>query len=244
MLDPQKYTFKLAYAGQNVTTATATTTVKEQVITGDLDLIKYGNYDWSTQGKGTKPVMLKDTQFTVTSKTTGKVVRTSLTDTQGYVKFTDLPYDTYTVTETKTPTGYNGIKPFTVVVDGTQKSQHYTIENKVIEEKLRVVKVDTETGKTGLRAGAIFRIKNLQTNKYEVQPTACKTGTTDKLATDNSGELPPKRSATASTNSKKFKLQKAMYWLRNQPSSPSTAAIRTASWSSNSLTSPKRVSPP
>lgn len=189
VLDPQKHAFKLAYAGQNVTTATATTTVKEQVITGDLDLLKYGNYDWSTQGKGTKPVMLEDAQFTVISKTTGKVVRTGLTDAQGYVKFTDLPYDTYTVTETKTPTGYNGIKPFTVVVDGTQKSQHYSIENKVIEEKLRVVKVDTETGKTVLRAGAIFRIKNLQTNKYEVQPTADKTGTTDKFATDNSGEL-------------------------------------------------------
>jgi len=52
-----------------------------------------------------------------------------------------------------------------------------------------VVKVDTETGKTVLRAGAIFRIKNLQTSKYEVQPTADKTGTTDKFATDNSGEL-------------------------------------------------------
>ncbi|MFD1392860.1 SpaA isopeptide-forming pilin-related protein [Lacticaseibacillus jixianensis] len=189
VLDPQKHAFKLAYAGQNVTTATATTTVKEQVITGDLDLLKYGNYDWATQGKGTKPVMLKDTQFTVTSKITGKVVRTGSTDAQGYVKFTDLPYDTYTVTETKTPTGYNGIKPFTVTVDGTQKSQHYSIENKVIEEKLQVVKVDTETDKTVLRAGAIFRIKNLQTNKYEVQPTADKSGTTDKFATDNSGEL-------------------------------------------------------
>jgi LPXTG-motif cell wall-anchored protein len=189
VLDPQKHAFKLAYAGQNVTTATATTTVKEQVITGDLDLLKYGNYDWSTQGKGTKPVMLKDTQFTVTSKTTNKVVRTGLTDAQGYVKFADLPYDTYTLTETKTPTGYNSIKPFIVKVDGTQKSQHYSIENKVIEEKLRVVKVDTETGKTVLRTGAIFRIKNLQTNKYEVQQTADKTGTTDKFATDNSGEL-------------------------------------------------------
>ena len=52
-----------------------------------------------------------------------------------------------------------------------------------------MVKVDTETGKTVLRAGAIFRIKNLQTSKYEVQPTADKTGTTDKFATDNSGEL-------------------------------------------------------
>lgn len=189
LLDPQKHHFKLTYAGQNMTTTTTTTTVKEQVITGDFDLVKYGNYDWLTQGKGTRPVTLKDTQFTMTSQTSGKVVRTGLTDAQGYLKFSHLPYDTYLVEETKTPTGYHGIKPFTVKINGTQQTQHYEIENKVIEEKLRVIKIDAETGKTVRRAGAIFRIKNLQTNKYVQQSTADAAGTTDKFATDNSGEL-------------------------------------------------------
>uniref|UniRef100_UPI00384DE5F9 prealbumin-like fold domain-containing protein n=1 Tax=Companilactobacillus jidongensis TaxID=2486006 RepID=UPI00384DE5F9 len=34
VLDSPKHVFKLAYAGQSVTMATASTTVKEQVITG------------------------------------------------------------------------------------------------------------------------------------------------------------------------------------------------------------------
>ncbi|KPI49549.1 conjugal transfer protein [Clostridioides difficile] len=40
--------FELKYAGQTVDTAVQSTTVKEVVITGGFDLVKFGNYDWQT----------------------------------------------------------------------------------------------------------------------------------------------------------------------------------------------------
>lgn len=52
--DTEKHPFQLAYAGQTVETAIHSTTVKETVITGSFDLVKFGNYDWLTNGFGDK----------------------------------------------------------------------------------------------------------------------------------------------------------------------------------------------
>lgn len=193
--DTTKHPFKLAYAGQNVKTATESETVKEQVITGGFDLVKIGNYDWHTAlsnkltGKENKTKPLADVEFTVTSDTTKKVVKTGKTDSEGYLKFTDLPYDTYTVTESKTPEGYKTVDPFKVTIHTQNETHHYGVENKVIEEKLRVVKADAESGKTIPLAGAAFKIKSLQTGKYVTMPNHNHDGMTDTFLTNEAGYL-------------------------------------------------------
>ena len=48
VLNQNKIPFELKYAGQTVDTAVQSTTVKEVVITGGFDLVKFGNYDWQT----------------------------------------------------------------------------------------------------------------------------------------------------------------------------------------------------
>lgn len=193
--DTEKHAFKLAYAGQNAKTATASTTVKEQVITGGFDLIKIGNYDWHTAlsshltGKENKSNPLANVEFTVTSNTTNKVVTTGTTDKEGYLKFTDLPYDTYTVTETKTPEGYKTADPFKVTIHQQNETHHYSVVNNVLEERLKVVKADAESGKTISRANAGFKIKSLQTGKYVSMPNLNHDGTTDTFMTNEEGYL-------------------------------------------------------
>lgn len=186
-LDRTKHPFKLAYAGETVETSIQTITVKEKVITGGFDLIKFGNYDWK-DNKG-KIKTLEKVEFSVTSDTTKKVVVTGITDKEGYLKFTELPYDTYTVKETKTPEGYQPIDPFKVTIKTQNETHHYALENKVIEEKLKVVKVDTETGKTIPRSDAGFKIRNKETNQFVTMPNLNDDGTTDTFFTNDKGFL-------------------------------------------------------
>lgn len=193
MIDKDKHSFTLKYAGQTVETAVHTITVKETVITGGFDLVKFGNYDWKGKlgnllnKKEIKP--LENVEFSVSSDTTGKLVQKGLTDKEGYLKFTDLPYDTYTVKETKTPEGYEPAKDFKVTIREQNETHHYAIENKVIEEKLKVVKVDAETGKTIPRSDAGFQIKSMQTGKLVSMPKFNEDGETDTFFTNDEGYL-------------------------------------------------------
>lgn len=187
LIDEEEHHFKLEYAGQTEETALKTVTVKETVITGGFDLVKFGNYDWKDKNKDIKP--LKDVEFSVFSDTTGKLVQKGLTDKEGYLKFTDLPYDSYTVKETKTPEGYEPAKDFKVTIREQNETHHYAIENKVIEEKLKVVKVDAETGKTIPRSDAGFQIKNLQTDELVSMPKFNEDGETDTFFTNDEGYL-------------------------------------------------------
>jgi LPXTG-motif cell wall-anchored protein len=188
--DTEKHPFQLKYAGQTAETAVQSTTVKETVITGGFDLVKFGNYDWLTNlfsDKEMKP--LENVEFSVYSDTTGKLVQKGLTDKEGYLKFGELPYDRYTVKETKTPKGYKATGDFKVTIHEQNETHHYAIENKVIEEKLKVVKVDAETEKVIPRADAGFHIKNLQTDKLVSMNKFNEEGKTDTFFTNDEGYL-------------------------------------------------------
>lgn len=193
--DTEKHAFKLAYAGQNAATTSVSTTIKENVITGSFDLIKTGNYDWHTSqsksvtGKDNEANVLSGVEFTVTSDTTHKVVKTGVTDKEGYLKFSDLPYDTYSVSETKTPEGYKTAESFKVTIHEQNETHHYSVINNVLESKLKVIKADSESGKAIPRANAAFKIKSLQTGKYVSMPKLNENGTTDTFTTNDEGYL-------------------------------------------------------
>lgn len=111
LIDTEKHPFKLKYAGQDVTTAVQTITVKETVITGGFDLVKFGNYDWLTNLFGNKEIKpLENVEFSVYSDTTGKLVQKGLTDKEGYKPADD----------------------FKVTIREQNETHHYAIENKVI----------------------------------------------------------------------------------------------------------------
>lgn len=193
LLDEEKHPFQLAYAGQTVETATISTTVKETVITGGFDLVKYGNYDWTNflanlfDKSESKP--LENVEFSVFSDTTGKLVQKGLTDKEGYLSFKELPYDTYTVKETKTPEGYTATKDFKVTIKEQNETHHYAVENKVIEETLKVVKVDAETEKTIPRSDAAFQIRHVASDTLVTLPKFNEDGETDIFYTNIKGYL-------------------------------------------------------
>ncbi|WP_267461265.1 SpaA isopeptide-forming pilin-related protein, partial [Enterococcus faecium] len=106
-----------------------------------------------------QPLVLEGVEFTVYQDFGNKEeVARKETDATGHVKFDGLPYGTYRVSETKVPTGFDGIKDFYVTITEHGQNFHYVIENKVKEAQIRFVKVDEETGKEIVRDRAGFEI--------------------------------------------------------------------------------------
>lgn len=149
-------------------------TIEEEVIRGDIQLVKYGETNDEPGDSGAdikKP--LKDIKFHLTSKTTGDVY-TIITDEQGVATTKqlgtsdrgNLPFDTYTVSEKSPYPEYDIIAPFEVTVDEEGKTYTYILRNDTVDAPLSVQKVDKETGKVIPIAGAQFQI--LDENKKPI----------------------------------------------------------------------------
>ncbi len=147
----------------------------EEIIRGDLEIIKvYQNED----EKDDVLDGIRGVEFTITSKTTGKEVLTIVTDREGKAttKSKEQPrgalvYDTYIVTETKTPEGYNPIEPFEVTIAEEQVTLSGIYrQDTLITSPIQVLKVDASTGKTIPAAGTQFQL--LDADKQVVTMTA------------------------------------------------------------------------
>ena len=149
-------------------------TIEEEVIHGDIQLVKYGENNDEPGDSGAdikKP--LKDIKFHLTSKTNGDVY-TIITDENGFASTKqfgnsdrgNLPFDTYTVTEESPYPEYDIIAPFEVTVDEEGRTYSYILRNDTVDAPLAVQKVDKETGKVIPIAGAQFQI--LDENKKPI----------------------------------------------------------------------------
>ena len=168
-LEPIKYYFQELVAPNGYTLSTdklfvtipagetVVITAKDRVIKGNINGYKVGNKELvATTNSDIKP-KLAGVELQAKSKTTGKIVKTT-TDENGYFEFKGLAYDDYEISETKGMEGYKLIQPFTVTIEKDGQTINYVLEDKIIEQKLKVVKVDQETGKTIALAGTQFKI--------------------------------------------------------------------------------------
>ncbi|EEO3716453.1 hypothetical protein G5727_002779 [Listeria monocytogenes] len=141
---------------------------KETVIKGGFELIKFANKPLLQSTVATLPEgqkqALEGAEFTATLKSTGVVAQTQTTDLNGAANFQNLPYGTYVVRETKTPTGYKAVADFEVTISEEGQQFHYILEDKVVEAKVKIVKKDIETEKVIPLAGATFKVKDSEGN--------------------------------------------------------------------------------
>jgi LPXTG-motif cell wall-anchored protein len=178
-LSKEKIPFRIAYAGQELEVAAITETATDTVIKGNVDLLKFANYDWKTQawqtlfGKTTEEIKkgLANVEFTIYENWgTHKKVATIQTDAQGYAYKQGLPYGKYYMEETKTPVGYKTASRIDFEIKEENQSFHYSIENKVQEAKVKIVKVDADTGKEIVRSNAGYTFTSVTTGQayYEL----------------------------------------------------------------------------
>lgn len=202
-LDPTKYTVNLTYAGQNETVALHSKTVTDRVIKGHIEGYKFGSRPlvpqtifaqfklFSTGNQDVKPP-LEGVELTATSHTSGQKY-VQVTGENGYFKFENLLYDTYTIEETKGVDGYLLIEPFEVTITEEGYTHFFLLEDKIIESRLHIVKVDEETGENIPYAGAQFKIFDTWANEGEgafvsmVKPND--TESIDVFETNEKGEI-------------------------------------------------------
>ena len=146
--------------------------VTEDILKGKISIIKHTD-DGSTKIETPE----KCAEFQVYLKSSGSYAKATeserdnlICDEYGFAETKDLPYGTYTVHQTKGWNGTEFIADFDVFVNEDGKTYKYLINNSSLESYVKIVKVDSETGKQIPYAGAGFQIYNpdgkLVTMKY------------------------------------------------------------------------------
>lgn len=146
--------------------------VTEDILKGKIAIIKHTD-DGSTKIETPE----KGAEFQVYLKSSGSYAKAKeserdnlVCDEYGFAETKDLPYGTYTVHQTKGWNGTEFISDFDVFVNENGKIYKYLINNASLESYVKIVKVDSETGKQIPYAGAGFQIYNpdgkLVTMKY------------------------------------------------------------------------------
>ncbi|HCD4464018.1 TPA: VaFE repeat-containing surface-anchored protein [Enterococcus faecalis] len=190
-LNTNKIHFELVYGDQNKETVTKEVTAKDQVIKGTIEGVKVGNKDFvDTKDPDNKP-KLADIEISLTSKTTGKVVKAVLTDKDGYFTFgkNAVVFDTYIVSEIKGKEGYKLFEPFEVTISEQGQTFRYVLEDQIIEQQVKIVKVDQETGKVIPLANTEFKIFDTLANEYVTFAIPNDTEVTDIFRTNDKGYL-------------------------------------------------------
>ena len=146
--------------------------VTEDILKGKISIIKHTD-DGSTKIETPE----KGAEFQVYLKSSGSYAKAKkserdnlVCDEYGFAETKELPYGTYTVHQTKGWNGTEFIADFDVFVNEDGKTYKYLINNSSLESYVKIVKVDSETGKQIPYAGAGFQIYDpdgkLVTMKY------------------------------------------------------------------------------
>ena len=180
--EPKKYTIESNPISMIVT---------ENVVKGNIAIIKHSD-DGSTQIE-TPEV---GAEFEVYLKSSGSYAnaveteRDYLTcDENGFAQTKDMPYGIYTVHQTKGWEGTEFMADFDVKISADGQTYRYLINNAEFKSYIKVVKVDSETGKTIPYEGAGFEIYDSNGQKISMTFAYPTPTTIDTFYTNSEGYL-------------------------------------------------------
>ena len=160
LLDPTVYRIDTSAELYSVELNTVYPDVFEEIIKGNIAIIKHTD-DGATKIETPEA----GAEFEIYLKSAGSYEKAKLTerdilvcDKDGFAKSSDLPYGIYTVHQTKGLSGRKMMPDFEVTISENGKCYKYLINNANFEAYLKIVKADSETGKTVPYAGATFEI--------------------------------------------------------------------------------------
>lgn len=165
--------------------------VTEDIFKGKISIIKHTD-DGSTKIETPE----KGAEFQVYHKSLGSYAKakeserdTLVCDEYGFAETKDLPYGTYTVHQTKGWNGTEFIADFDVFISENNKTYKYLINNASLESYVKIVKVDSETGKQIPYAGAGFQIYDPNDKLVTMTYTYPEVTTIDTFYTNSDGYL-------------------------------------------------------
>lgn len=159
LLDTKEYDVAVTYEGQDVPNVVRTSTVTEDVIKGNIRLVKHlQEKDPSAASRPQVPEA--GAEFDIILKSSGVTYAHIITDADGFAQANMLPYGNYIVRQTKGKEGYSFITDFEVFIRAHERTYSYILENLDYTSQLQVLKKDAETGELVKVAGAKFEIYN------------------------------------------------------------------------------------
>lgn len=166
-------------------------TVTEDVVKGSISIIKHSD-NGSTQIE-TPEVGAEFEAYLKSAGSYENAVETErdyLTcDENGFAQTKDMPYGIYTVHQTKGWEGTEFIADFDVNISENGQTYRYLINNAEFESYVKVVKVDSETGKTIPYEGAGFEIYDSNGQKISMTFAYPTPTTIDTFYTNSEGYL-------------------------------------------------------
>lgn len=191
LLDTTIYHVGAEAKNYNIELNTTSNTVNEQVIKGNIAIIKHTD-DGSTQIETPE----KGAEFQVYLKSAGSFANadtdekdTIVCDEDGFASTKLLPYGVYTVHQTKGWDGREKIKDFDVFINEEGKTYKFLINNSNFSSYLKVVKLDKETGKQIAYEGAGFEIYDSDGHRVSMQYTYPQVTTVHTFYTNSEGYL-------------------------------------------------------
>lgn len=165
--------------------------VTEDILKGKIAIIKHTD-DGSTKIETPE----KGAEFQVYLKSSGSYAKAKeserdnlICDEYGFAETKELPYGTYTVHQTKGWNGTEFIADFDVFVNEDGKTYKYLINNASLESYVKIVKLDSETGKQIPYAGAGFQIYDPNDKLVTMTYTYPEVTTIDTFYTNSDGYL-------------------------------------------------------
>ena len=165
--------------------------VTEDILKGKISIIKHTD-DGSTKIETPE----KGAEFQVYLKSSGSYAKateserdTLVCDEYGFAETKDLPYGTYTVHQTKGWNGTEFIADFDVFISENNKTYKYLINNASLESYVKIVKVDSETGKQIPYSGAGFQIYSPKGELLTMKDTYPIVTEIDTFCTNSEGYL-------------------------------------------------------
>lgn len=165
--------------------------VTEDILKGKIAIIKHTD-DGSTKIETPE----KGAEFQVYLKSSGSYAKAKeserdnlICDEYGFAETKDLPYGTYTVHQTKGWNETEFIADFDVFIFENNKTYKYLINNASLESYVKIVKLDSETGKQIPYAGAGFQIYNSNGKLVTMTYTYPEVTTIDTFYTNSEGYL-------------------------------------------------------
>ena len=160
LLDPTVYYMDASAEFYSIELNTIYPDVYEDIIKGNIAIIKHTD-DGSTQietpeSGATFEIYLKSAGSYANAKATERDIL--VCDEDGFAGSIDLPYGVYIVHQTKGWEGRELMPDFEVQINENGKCYKYLINNANFAAYLKIVKVDSETGKIIPYAGATFEI--------------------------------------------------------------------------------------
>lgn len=170
------YQVKLEYAGQDIAITSSSYNLKNKVIKGQVAIVKHTDQTMEGYDDPQIEQPLEGAVFELYLKSSGAYDKAKdsecdllTTNENGYALSKELPYGVYTIKEISAPGDVKLVAPYDVFVSKEGHIYRFILNDPAYTARVKIVKMDADSGKVIPAAGTSFKVKDLKTGAWVKQ---------------------------------------------------------------------------